>query len=215
MLYWQVFVWAVLLVMLWLCWPRDGWQKMRQDKGYQHLVFASGIVLFCLWALKAGIREGLDIHFLGMTVLTLCHGPRIAVWIAMIPLALMVGFGLLPAMDVGLYAVTTAVIPAFVSYAIFWLSYRYLSRHLFVYIFIAGFFNAAFTIVLHLIVVSAGYWVSGLYSWDTITHNYLMLAVLIWFPEGLLNGMAVTLMSVYRPHWLRTFYDREYLSPDR
>ncbi len=42
-----------------------------------------------------------------------------------------------------------------------------------------------------------------------------MLALLIWFPEGLLNGMAITLMTVYRPQWLRTFYDNEYLSPER
>ncbi|WP_232313493.1 hypothetical protein [Enterovibrio coralii] len=81
-----------------------GWQKFRSDKGYQHFVFASGLILFCLWALKAGISEGLDIHFLGMTVLTLCHGPRIAIWISTLPLALMVAFGLLPFEDVGLYA---------------------------------------------------------------------------------------------------------------
>ncbi|CZF83961.1 energy-coupling factor ABC transporter permease [Grimontia marina] len=215
MIYWQVFGWTCFLVSLWLCRSPLGWQKMRTEKDYQHLVFASGIILFCLWALKAGISEGLDIHFLGMTVLTLCHGPRIAIWISVIPLALMVGFGLLPFVDVGLYAFTTAVLSALVSYAIFLLSYRYLSHHLFIYIFIAGFLNAAFTIVFHLCTVSTGYWVSGLHGWDTILDNYLTLALLIWFPEGLLNGMAVTLMAVYRPHWLRTFYDREYLSPDR
>jgi len=27
--------------------------------------------------------------------------------------------------------------------------------------------------------------------------------------------MAITLMAVYRPEWLRTFYDNEYLSPER
>ncbi|WP_232313494.1 energy-coupling factor ABC transporter permease [Enterovibrio coralii] len=101
------------------------------------------------------------------------------------------------------------------SYVIFWLSYQYLSRHLFIYIFVAGFFNAAFTIVFHLCVVSAGYWISGLHSWDTIINNYLTLALLVWFPEGLLNGMAVSMMAVYRPQLLRTFYDREYLSPER
>ncbi|MDD1781414.1 energy-coupling factor ABC transporter permease [Enterovibrio sp. ZSDZ35] len=215
MVYWQALGWGGFVLALWLSRSGIGWQKFRSDKGYQHFVLASALILFCLWALKAGISEGLDIHFLGMTVLTLCHGPRIAIWISTLPLALMVSFGLLPLADVGLYAATTAVVPALISYAIFWLSYQYLSRHLFIYIFIAGFLNAAFTIVLHLCVVSAGYWISGLHSWDTIINNYLMLALLIWFPEGLLNGMAVSMMSVYRPHWMRTFYDREYLSPDR
>ena len=29
--------------------------------------------------------------------------------------------------------------------------------------------------------------------------------------EPLLNGMAMTLLAVYRPHWVNTFFDREYL----
>lgn len=215
MVYWQLVGWGCFLVSLWLCRSPVGWKKLRTEKGYQHFVFASAIVLFCLWALKAGIREGLDIHFLGMTVLTLCHGPRIAIWISVLPLTLMVVFGLLPFADVGLYAFTTAVLPALLSYGVFWLTYRYMSHHLFIYIFLAGFLNAAVTIVFHICVVSAGYWVSGLYAWPNIVDNYLMLALLIWFPEGLLNGMAITLMTVYRPQWLRTFYDNEYLSPER
>jgi len=50
------------------------------------------------------------------------------------------------------------------------------------------------------------------YSWQIINDNYWQLALLLWFPEALLNGSAVTLMAIYRPHWLRTFYDREYLA---
>ena len=69
----------------------------------------------------------------------------------LLPLAYDGGFDFLPLADVGLYAVTTVIIPAFVSYLIFWLSYQYLQHHLFIYFFVAGFLNGAVTMVIHLL----------------------------------------------------------------
>lgn len=52
---------------------------------------------------------------------------------------------------------------------------------------------------------------SGAYPWHTISADYLSIWPLLLFPEALLNGMAMTLLAVYRPHWVNTFFDREYL----
>ena len=87
MIYWQAFGWISFAILLWLCRSPLGWQKLRQESDYQHFVFSSAMfILFCLWALKAAILAFIkgfsDIHLLGMTVLTLCHGPKIAIWIA-------------------------------------------------------------------------------------------------------------------------------------
>ncbi|OOF15542.1 MULTISPECIES: energy-coupling factor ABC transporter permease [unclassified Salinivibrio] len=212
---WQWLGWIVFVAVLYATYPREFFPKLRQEVGYQHLAFSSAVVLFVLWALQAGIKEGLDIHFLGVTTLALCHGWRIAIWITTVPLTLMAVFGFVPLGDIGMTALTTAVLPILFSYAIFALSYHYLTRHLFIYIFIAAFLGAALTIVFQLSVSSLWYWAADRYSWQEIVHNYLQIALLMWFPEALLNGMAVTVMAVYRPHWLRTFYDREYLSPER
>ena len=46
-----------------------------------------------------------------------------------------------------------------------------------------------------------------------IWENYLMITPLVMFPEALLNGMAVTLMVVYRPN-LVTFNDKQYIDPN-
>ena len=43
---------------------------------YQHLCLGSAIVLVPLWTLRAGLHEGLEIHFLGLTSLTLLLGGR-------------------------------------------------------------------------------------------------------------------------------------------
>ena len=41
------------------------------NKRQQHLVFGAAASLFVLWLFKAGIFDGLDVHFLGLTVVTL------------------------------------------------------------------------------------------------------------------------------------------------
>lgn len=212
---WQIA--GILIASVWLVlyYPRELLPKLRAEPGYQHFVFASIVALSLFWSVQAGIKDGLNLHFLLMTTLVLCHGWRIACWIALAPLLLLIGFGKLPWQDGGLYMLCSVMLPALFSYTLFLASYRYLKRHLFVYIFVAGFLAAALTIVLQISLTALWFGLEGRYSWQEIIDNYWLLALLLWFPEALLNGSAITLMAIYRPHWLRTFYDREYLSPER
>lgn len=212
---WQILGWLISLTTLLCYFPKEFLPRLLNITGYQHLVFASAVCLTLLWSVRAGIVPGLELFFLGITTVVLCHGWRIAIWICCIPWLLLTSFGTVSIPDGGAFALTTFIIPAAFSYAVFSWSYHYLSRHLFIYIFVAGFINAALTIVLKILLTSGWLYLQHLHNWHTIYHNYTQLALLIWFGEALLNGMAITLMAVYRPHWLRTFYDNEYLSPDR
>ena len=36
--------------------------------------------------------------------------------------------------------------------------------------------------------------------------------IVMLFPEGFLNGMLMTILVVYRPEWVSSFDDREYLN---
>ncbi|MGF1739102.1 hypothetical protein [Photobacterium satsumensis] len=199
---------AVILV---LGFPREFWPKFRAEKDYQHWVLASMLVLFLLWSLKAGLADGLQVHFLALTTLALCHGWRIAALLGVIPSLLLAGFGWLPIADIGIYLAVSVIFPAWLSYCLFRLTYCYLARHLFVYIFVAAFLNGALTIAAHQLLNGGVVWFSGLYSWHYIVDNYLVLTPLLLFPEALLNGMAITLLVVYQPQWVRTFHDNDYL----
>lgn len=201
----------LLPLVMWRAFPAEFFPKLRQERGYQHLVFASLTALTLLWSTQAGIKAGLQLHFLLLTTLVLCHGWRIALWLGMVPLAALGLLGKISWQDFGLFWVSQLLVPVLFSYAWFIWTYHALARHLFVYLFVAGFLGAALSIVLSLAVHSGLLWWDGRYDWDTIYQNYLLFAMLIWFPEALLNGAALTLMAIYRPHWLRTFYDREYL----
>ncbi|MFP2768451.1 energy-coupling factor ABC transporter permease [Oceanisphaera sp. KMM 10153] len=199
-----------ILVLLLAAWKLD-WQAWLADKNRQHLCFGAAIALVPLWMLQAGVKEGLEVHFLGLTTLALMLGWRMGVLMGTLSLLLITLFGFEPWSDFGVNLLLGVIVPLSFSYFVFLLTYSYLYRHLFVYIFVAGFFNAALTIAVKTLLF-AGYvlW-SELYSWQVVQDNYVGILPLLLFPEALLNGMAITLLVVFKPRWMRTFFDRDYL----
>ncbi|MCR9984571.1 energy-coupling factor ABC transporter permease [Vibrio diabolicus] len=207
-----------LVVILWIVlayclpdWKKVVWPKLEKEKAFQHLVFATLFFFSILWATQAGVKEGLQIHFLALTTLTMMYGWRMAFLIS-IP-AMLVNHLL---HDVSLLQLPTslvlsALLPIVISYLVFLLSYHYLPRNIFVFIFVAGFFNGAITGSLHLLINSFYHLSVGHYDWETIQHNYFIFVPLLAFPEGLLNGMSLAVLTVFKPEWLRVFSDRDYI----
>ncbi|MGL6518021.1 energy-coupling factor ABC transporter permease [Aeromonas caviae] len=178
---------------------------------YQHLCLGGAIVLVPLWTLRAGLHEGLEIHFLGLTSLTLLLGWRLALLAPCLTLLLLAYFGVIPLADIGWQALIGVALPVATSWLLFLGSWAWLPHHLFVYLFVAAFLGGALSISTKVIASALLMRVSGTYSWHTISADYLSIWPLLLFPEALLNGMTMTLLAVYRPHWVNTFFDREYL----
>lgn len=178
---------------------------------YQHLCLGGAIVLVPLWTLRAGLHEGLEIHFLGLTSLTLLLGWRLALLAPCLTLLILAYFGVIPLADIGWQALIGVALPVATSWLLFLGSWAWLPRHLFVYLFVAAFLGGALSISAKVIASALLMGVSGTYSWHTISADYLSIWPLLLFPEALLNGMTMTLLAVYRPHWVNTFFDREYL----
>lgn len=184
-------------------------RTLLKNKQVQRATLALSLVLFLLWSIYAGLLNGLNIHILGMTAVTLIVGLRLALFcglVALIPyLALTKSYDFIAS-----FSLFTIVIPALFSYFVFYLSYHYLARHLFIYIFVCGFLTAGFSAVVHMVLMTAYHLLIGHYTWYQLTENYTFYAALIWFPESMLTGMAMTVLIIYRPHWVRTFYDNQY-----
>lgn len=187
------------------------WPKLTQDKSFQHLTFFIIFALFLLWSARASVKQDLHIHFLALTTLSMMYGWRCAYILTLPVLAALMVTGSLSPDDMVHTLVLSSLLPILISYAIFALSYHYLPRNIFVFIFVAGFFNGGLTAVLHLLFNSLYQYTFSHYDWPTIVDNYLILAPLIAFPEGLLNGMALAILSVFKPEWLRVFSDRDYI----
>ncbi|MFH4802110.1 energy-coupling factor ABC transporter permease [Vibrio diabolicus] len=207
-----------LIVILWIVlayclpdWKKVVWPKLEKEKAFQHLVFATLFFFSILWATQAGVKEGLQIHFLALTTLTMMYGWRMAFLISIPTMLVNHLLHDVSLLQLPTSLVLSALLPIFISYLVFLLSYHYLPRNIFVFIFVAGFFNGAITGSLHLLINSFYHLSVGHYDWETIQHNYFIFVPLLAFPEGLLNGMSLAVLTVFKPEWLRVFSDRDYI----
>ncbi|WP_310597836.1 energy-coupling factor ABC transporter permease [Aeromonas aquatica] len=186
-------------------------RTLHDNPLYQHLCLGSAIALVPLWYLRAGLHEGLEIHFLGLTSLTLLLGWRLALLAPCLTLLILGYFGVTDPGDFGWQALIGIGLPVATSWLLFLASWAWMPRHLFVYLFVAAFLGGALSISVKMIASALLMGLDERYSWQVIRADYLSIWPLLLFPEALLNGMAMTLLAVYRPHWVNTFFDREYL----
>ena len=184
------------------------------NKHRQHLVFGSAASLFVLWLFRAGIFEGLDVHFLGLSVLTLLLGFRYAVLSSTLALLGTTLVGFVTWESFGVNGLVGNILPIGITYLFYTLSFHRIPRQLFVYIFVCAFFPAALSIALKTAAMGMFYYTQDMYTWDVIFDNYILLIPLLVFPEALLNGMAITLLVIYQPSWVYTFHDKFYLEKD-
>ena len=206
-----LFALTVILLALY----RTPWLAVAQDTERLPLLMVATLILISIWMLQTGIYPGLRIHFLALTTLTLTLGWRLGLVSASFALFIVTWFGIKPWGSFGLNALLGVVWPVCFTYFFFLITYNYLSRHLFIYTFIAGFFNAALTLAMSMLSFALyAYW-SGLYSWDLIVDNYLSILPLMMFPEGLINGMSLTALVMYKPEWVCTYSDQDYLFKDK
>jgi len=187
-------------------------RDFAKDKKTQHLVLGASVSIFALWLFRVGIFEGLDVHFLWLTALTLLLGMR---W------ALISGFMALFASTIagydswqmfGVNGVLGVAAPIICSYLIYSFSFHKLPKHFFIYVFISAFFCGAIIIALKMTLLGGYYVLDGYYDWHTVYENYVRLIPLMLFSEAMLNGMTMTILIIYRPTWVYTFYDKYYLN---
>lgn len=157
------------------------------------------------------MRPALGFHFLGVTVYTLMFGWSLGtIGVSLITVAVTTISGDWSALAAN--ALLLGVLPVSTSYGIYYLVHRYLPHHLFVYIFLCGFFNAmlaAGVVVLALVLLLV---TAEVYSFARISRDYLPFVPLYLFPEGMLNGMVITALIGLRPDWLKTYDDETYLA---
>ena len=202
---WIIWIWLMIH-----CIRQGGlWQSMRQHSYLLHLTLGTIVGLAALWRLRAGIYEGLELHFVALTVTTLIFGWRNALLVGSAAMLILMLFGVEPWQQAGVIALLGIAAPVLLSFAILTLSHNTLPRNLWIYIFIDGFLNGILCFVARTLLLAL--WYSGEYDWTIIRDNYLILMPLFFFPEAMLNGFSTTLLVVHKPHWLATWREEQYL----
>lgn len=208
---WLLWLTAVLFAGILLRAVRQtDWQRLRSQPRVQHCLFGAAVVLGFLWQLRAGLSPGLSIHIFGMTAVTLMLGWPLAVFSGLMALVIVVITGREPLSLFAVNGLITVMVPALVTHGIMrwerWVNFR----NFFAYIFFCGFFGAGISVAAAGLTMVALLWMTGVYDWYHLVHDYLRYLPLFILPEGFVNGTVVTGLMVFHPELLATLDERRY-----
>lgn len=197
-------------------WVASGWLLWRGFAGGHwralvaphrlNLFLATTVVVLGLWQIRTGVKPGLSFHLYGAAALTLMFGYWRALFAGMLVLTLdaLLGHGHFAAL--GMDALLSVALPAWVSWQVLRLVEKKLPRNFFLYALGSGFFGAALSVVVVGLATTLVMSLSGAYTPAYLFANYTpYVTLLVSWGEAFSTGMAVTLMAVYRPDWLETY----------
>lgn len=198
-----------LLVIGALLLDRDFWHRLQQETVPWHVAGASICVLALIWQTDATVLEHFSVHFLALTSLLLIFGLRLSCLLFVLVVALQWLMRVAP-VELWAWTLISGWLVLATNYLIYLLCYHYLQRHLFVYLFVVTFLNSALGMVIYMLLQV---WRPDQhYTTEQLYQGYLIFIPLAALPEALLNGMAMTLLVIYKPEWVRTFSQKIYLS---
>lgn len=207
---WAAIGWIVAAPVLALALLRAPWSRFA-DGEQVHVWYGTLFALILLWSIQATVGEGFTFHLLGIAALTLIAGPALAlVGSAAVVLVLMLVQG-------GAWASgplawgTMAALPVAVTWATLRLAERRLPPNFFVYVFVVAFFGAALSLIAAGLAGALVLTLGAGRPAELVFGDYVPYLVYLAFGEATLNGMALTLLVVYRPQWVATFDDRRYI----
>ena len=189
---------------------RAPWRKFR-DSEQLHVFLGTVLVLVLLWHMKVNVQPGLTFHLLGLTAVTLMFGWCLAVIAATLALAVVTlnaGSGW---ESFALNMMVGGVVPITLTQVMLVLIRWYLPKHFFVFVMVNGFLTAGF------VGVASGYLVTGLlvaggaYSFAELDQTVLPFFPLMFLPEAILNGWIIVVLVAFRPQWVYSFSDEQYL----
>ena len=195
------------------------WRLLRQES-LQHAWLGGLVFLTLLWSARATVGGGVVVQLMGATLAVTMFGlPLAMLTLAIVNLVSLLGLAYLLGQGWQDIAWTSlapryfwmAVVPGLVTAALQAFMRRRLPRHPFIFILGHGYFAALLAAI-----VAGGLravWQfhmtqspTGLTIGDSLTG-----AVIIAFGEAFLTGMLVAIFVVYRPQWVLTFRDEDYL----
>lgn len=199
------YVWALIYALRWA-----NWRRLRYID--QLNVFLGAVVaLLVLWSMRTEVEPGFTWHLSGIVTLTLMFGWSLAIVAGSLALLGTTLFGLndwggfLPS------AVVFIMLPATLTQVFLGVVRAYLPKHYFVYVFVNAFLAGGLIALLLAFAATGLLLAAGAFSLDKLSDTYLLFLPLMFFPEAVLNGWLISIMVGFKPHWVGSFRDEEYL----
>lgn len=189
-----------------------GWRDLFQNNALQHRVGFAIVVLVVMWSMRAGVTDGLGIHFYLITCFHLMFGWRLSVLLVALVQLGMIIIGNEAWTAFGINGLTAGIIPIIATY----IAWRFVEHRQwynpFAYIFGVAFAGSAFAVVCSGIFMTLVFLLLGIYSLELIVYEYWAFVPLVALPEAILNGMAIAALIVFKPEWVAMYDEEKYLS---
>ncbi len=200
-----VLVFAALVI----CSP---WRQVLEVPLRQHLVFGSCLALVGFWMMSFAVNEAVVLHPLMITSVSLMVGFRLSAVISAFASIFYLLLADLPVVAWGMHWLVNGVIPAiFIVIINLWIR-QWNPDNLFFYTLGIGFLGAGMTIPLTMSLTLIIAYLSSIdlnLLFRSIEPVWILLAM---FPEAFINGMIVSSITVFYPHWMKTFDEDYFLS---
>jgi len=207
----SVFLGLVMLMIVAAAALTAPWSALRSASQRQHLLLGGLVAVLLLWLLTFQVVEGVWMHLLGVTSLTLIVGWRFAVLGTTLVLAVYLWFQKLPPMTAPLAWLFSVLVPATTTRCLAYLLRRHGFRNLFVYLLGAGFGGGVLTVLVLALLALPVFALMGRHEWVALSLENWVFVLLVMFPEGFINGMLVTAFTVFYPDLVKTFDSDFYL----
>lgn len=186
------------------------WRRFR-DAEQVHVFLGATVSLLLLWHMDAQVQPGLSFHLLGVTAITLMFGWSLAV--------VSTGLALLGVTLNGggtwegfaLNALLSGVVPITLTQVLLVLIRWYLPKQFFVYVLVNGFLTAGLVGAVTGYLATGLLVASGAYTYAELDQTVLPFFPLMFLPEAMLNGWLLAALVVFKPQWVYSFSDEQYL----
>jgi len=206
-----VLVWAI---------SQRPWLVLRREP-IQHAWLGTLVFLALLWTARATLGGGVVIQLMGATLVVTMFGlPMALVTLAIANVISLIGLAYLAGqawqdihwVSLAPRFIWMAAVPALVTAGLQATLRHWLPRHLFIFILGHGYFAALVAAIVAGVLRLAWLMLAGHGGEAGLTvGDWLTGVVIIAFGEAFLTGMLVAIFVIYRPQWVVTFTDAEYL----
>jgi uncharacterized membrane protein len=206
-------LWLATGLYAWLMYHALRWAEWRRLRHTDQLHLFLGVIvaLLLLWTLRTEVQPGFSWHLSAMVTLTLMYGWSLAVIAGSLALFGTTLAGLNDWAGFTPTALAFIMLPAALCQVVLGLARAYLPKHYMVYVFINAFFAAGLITLLIGLGAAGLLLLSGSASYEVLVEHYLVFLPLMFFPEAVLNGWLIAIMVGFKPNWVRSFRDEEYL----
>lgn len=202
---------AIYVLVLFTAVRTTRWRDYLERPDRAHVLLGSSVALILLWQITTTRLPGLEYHYLGATLMTLMFGWQRALVIISLVLLGLIYNGSSDWQTYPLNVLVMGLTPILISYGVYRLAEHKLPHHVFIYIFVNGFFGAALAMAGAASLAAALLLIAGAYSPAQLAYDYFPYLPLMMFPEAFITGMFTSILVAMRPEWINTFDDEKYI----